>query len=305
VTAGARPTLRRRRLGAELRRLREQAELTIQDVASHLECSGSKVSRIETGHVSATPRDVRDMLQLYGVGDERREALIRLARELRRPGWWTEYADVPGGIRAYASLETAASSIDTFMTSLVPSLLQTPDYARAVMRAILPDLARGEVDRRVELRIKRQAVLDEADPPTLRAVLDEALLGRRIGPPEVMAEQIRHLADTARRPAVTLQVLPLTAGGHAGLDGPFTVLGYADRAEPDFVVLDSVMGELYLETDEELRRYRDVFDRLRAAAYGPERSVALLRERQAELEAGSAAGDEISVGRTARRGSRR
>jgi transcriptional regulator with XRE-family HTH domain len=271
----ARPNtgLRRRRLGGELRRLRERADLTIQQVARRLECSESKISRIETGHVGATPRDVRDMLGLYGVGDEQRDALIQMAREVRQRGWWSSYADIPDGMPGYASLEVAAGSIHTYMALVLPALLQTERYAAAVIRAILPNLRPEEVERRVQLRMERQSLLRRDDPPTFWAVLDEALLRRPVGSAAVMRTQLHRLAEAAASSAVTLQALPTRVGEHAGMDGPFTIVGYTEPAEPDFVIIDSIMGELYLETAEELQRYTRVFELLRSAALPPDESV--------------------------------
>jgi transcriptional regulator with XRE-family HTH domain len=272
------PTGRRRRLGAELRRLREEAGLTIDRVAEALECSQSKVSRIETGQVSATPRDVRDMLELYRVDDDRREALVRVAREARQRGWWQKFVDVPDGVPAYVGLETAATSIDIYMSLIVPALLQTADYAKAVIGAVRPDLPPAELDRRVELRLRRQALLDQERPPALRVLLDDTVVWRPVGGPEVMATQRRRLLEDAQRPSVTLQILPLEAGAHAGIDGPFTLFGFP-APERDVVALDSAADALYLESPEDLRRYRRVFERLLPAALTPEASVALIARR--------------------------
>jgi transcriptional regulator with XRE-family HTH domain len=270
------PTNRRRRLGAELRRLREASGLTIDRVAEALECSQSKVSRIETGQVSATPRDVRDMLELYRVDPARREAMVQIAREARQRGWWHKFVDVPDGVPAYVGLETAATSIDIYMSLIVPALLQTADYAKAIIGAVRPDLPRAEIDRRVELRMSRQALLDRDDPPELRVLLDEAVLQRPVGGPAVMAAQLRRLLEDAERPAVTLRVLPTATGAHAGMDGPFTIFGFPAPAEPDVVALDSAADALYLEGPEDLRRYRRVFERLLPAALPPEESAALI-----------------------------
>jgi transcriptional regulator with XRE-family HTH domain len=272
------PTGRRRRLGAELRRLREEAGLTIDRVAEALECSPSKVSRIETGQVSATPRDVRDMLALYRVDDAQREAMVRVAREARQRGWWQTFVDVPDGVPAYVGLETAATSIDIYMSLIVPALLQTADYARAVIGAVRPDLPPAEIDRRVELRLRRQALLDQERPPALRVLLDDTVVRRPVGGPEVMATQRRRLLEDAERPSVTLQVLPLKAGAHAGMDGPFTIFGFP-APERDVVALDSAADALYLESPEDLRRYRRVFERLLPAALTPEASAALIARR--------------------------
>jgi transcriptional regulator with XRE-family HTH domain len=267
------PTGRRRRLGAELRRLREEAGLTIDQVAEALECSPSKVSRIETGQVSATPRDVRDMLGLYQVPDSQREAMVQIAREARQPGWWQKFVDVPDGVPAYVGLETAATSIDIYMSVIVPALLQTADYARAVIGAVRPDLPRTEIDRRVELRLRRQALLDQDRPPALRVLLDDTVLRRPVGGEEVMAAQRRRLLEDAARPAVTLQVLPTEDGVHAGMDGPFTIFGFPAPAERDVVALDSAADALYLEGAEDVARYRRVFGLLLPAALTPEASA--------------------------------
>ena len=271
------PTGRRRRLGAELRRLREQAGLTIDRVAQELECSPSKVSRIETGQVSATPRDVRDMLGLYGVDDARLEAMVQVAREARQRGWWQKFVDVPDGVPAYVGLETAATSIDVYMALLVPALLQTPDYARAVIAAVRPDLPRSEIDRRVELRLRRQDLLGQERPPRMRVLLDDTVLRRPVGGPAVMAAQRRRLLADADRPAVTIQVLEAGAGAHAGMDGPFTIFGFPAPAERDVVALDSAADALYLEDAEDVARYRRVFELLLPAARSPEDSAAIIR----------------------------
>jgi transcriptional regulator with XRE-family HTH domain len=271
------PTGRRRRLGAELRRLREAAGLTIDRVAEELECSPSKVSRIETGQVSATPRDVRDMLGLYRVDDARLEAMVQVAREARQRGWWQKFVDVPDGVPAYVGLETAATSIDVYMALLVPALLQTPDYARAVIAAVRPDLPRSEIDRRVELRLRRQDLLDQERPPRMRVLLDDTVLRRPVGGPAVMAAQRLRLLADAGRPAVTVQILEVEAGAHAGMDGPFTIFGFPAPAEPDVVALDSAADALYLEEPEDVARYRRVFELLLPAARSPEDSAAIIR----------------------------
>ena len=271
------PTGRRRRLGAELRRLREEAGLTIDRVAEALECSPSKVSRIETGQVSATPRDVRDMLGLYRVDDARLEAMVQVAREARQRGWWQKFVDVPDGVPAYVGLEAAATSIDVYMSLIVPALLQTPDYARAVIAAVRPDLPASEIDRRVELRLRRQELLDQERPPVMRVLLDDTLLRRPVGGPAVMAAQRRRLLADADRPAVTIQVLEVAAGAHAGMDGPFTIFGFPAPAERDVVALDSAADALYLEGPEDVARYRRVFELLLPTARSPGDSAAIIR----------------------------
>jgi transcriptional regulator with XRE-family HTH domain len=271
------PTGRRCRLGAELRRLREEAGLTIDRVAEALECSPSKVSRIETGQVSATPRDVRDMLGLYRVDDARLEAMVQVAREARQRGWWQKFVDVPDGVPAYVGLEAAATSIDVYMSLIVPALLQTPDYARAVIAAVRPDLPASEIDRRVELRLRRQELLDQERPPVMRVLLDDTLLRRPVGGPAVLAAQRRRLLADADRPAITIQVLEVAAGAHAGMDGPFTIFGFPAPAERDVVALDSAADALYLEGPEDVARYRRVFELLLPTARSPGDSAAIIR----------------------------
>jgi transcriptional regulator with XRE-family HTH domain len=287
VTTRRSPTVRRQRLGVALRRLREEAGLTIERVAQALECSDSKISRIETGQVSATPRDVRDMLQLYEIDDAQREELIQIAREARQRGWWENYGDVPDGIPAYVGLEAAATTIRTYMPIVVPALLQTTEYARAIIRAVRPDLSSDEVDRRIEFRIARQALLRQRDPPAFSVILDEMALRRPIGAPGTMHAQLCLLNEVAPLPTVSIQVLPIAVGEHAGMDGPFIILGFPERAEPDVVILDSAAGELYLEDAEDVRRYGQAFDLLGRAALTKEDSIAFITALAGELQQAS------------------
>jgi transcriptional regulator with XRE-family HTH domain len=277
------PTVRRRRLGIELRQLRESAMLTIEDVARILECSASKVSRIETGQVGATTRDVRDMLEIYGVKDPERDALIQLTREAREKGWWHAYGDDLHFAAPYVGLEAAAASIRTYDTLVVPGLLQTPEYARAVLRAVLPDRLSDEIERRVRFRLARQSLLTEDDPPSLWMVLDEALLHRSVGGPEVMREQLHRLIEAASLPNITLQILAFRSGEHAGMDGAFTILGFVEPADPDVVYLENATSDLYLERSEEIQRYALLFNHLRAAALKPDDSLVLLAGIAKEL----------------------
>jgi hypothetical protein len=217
------------------------------------------------------------MLGLYQVDDDRLEAMVQVAREARQRGWWQKFVDVPDGVPAYVGLETAATSIDVYMALLVPALLQTPDYARAVIAAVRPDLPPREIDRRVELRLRRQDLLDQERPPRMRVLLDDTVLRRPVGGPAVMAAQRRRLLADADRPAVTIQVLEVGAGAHAGMDGPFTIFGFPAPAERDVVALDSAADALYLEGPEDVARYRRVFELLLPAARSPEDSAAIIR----------------------------
>jgi transcriptional regulator with XRE-family HTH domain len=266
------PTVRRRRLGMELRRLREASGLTIDRVADALECSHSKISRIETAQVRATPRDVRDMLEIYGVEGDQREGLIQLAREARQTGWWHAYPDVTKE-STYVGLEVAAASIRSYEALLVPGLLQTTEYARAVTRAVRPDQRQEQIERQVELRMARQSLLTQDDPPALWVIIDEGVLCRSVGERGVMSEQLYHLTEVAELPTVTLQVLPFGAGQHAGMDGAFTILGFPEPADPAVVYLENATSDLYLESPEDVRRYTLLFDHLRAAALKPDDST--------------------------------
>src|SRR6266540_5359686 len=213
MARGNSPTVRRRRLASELRRLREASQLTIDEVGEKLECSASKISRIETGHVGVTPRDVRDMLELYAIDEDQREALVQLAREARKKGWWHAYNEVFTG--AFVGLEAEASSLHTFQALLVPGLLQTDDYMRAVIKAIRPDNGDDEVRKRVAGRLTRQKMLTDTQPPEYWAILDEAVLHRTVGGPAIMREQLLRLIEVSDLPHVTLQVVPFSAGAHA------------------------------------------------------------------------------------------
>ncbi len=275
MSRGPSPTVRRRRLAARLRELRENANLTIDEVGDRLECSASKISRIETGHVGVTPRDVRDMLEVYGVDDDERDALVQLAREARKKGWWHAYNEVFTG--AFVGLESDASFLHTHQALLVPGLLQTEAYTRAVIRAIRPDIGEADVDLRVRGRLSRQKLLtDEPNPPEYWAVLDQAVVERMVGGPEIMREQLKRLVELASLPHVTLQVVPFSAGAHAGMDGPFLILGFPEQADPDVVYVEYSTSGVYLEQPEDVHRYTLIFDHLRAAALKPDDTVELV-----------------------------
>ena len=274
------PTIQRHRLGTELRRLREQAGKTIEQAADALECSDSKVSRIETGQVRVTLRDVRELLGLYGVSGRERDAVLEVAEKARVRAWWQAYGDAPGV--PMVGLQAVATAIQTYEAQLVPGLLQTADYSRTVIEAIAPDLGREQVQRRVELRMERQARLAEDTPPTLTVVLDEAVLQRPIGTAAIMCEQLLHLARAAELPSVTLQVLPFDQGQHPGLSGSFTIFRLPEP-DPAVVFLEQITRELYLEAEAELRRYTAAFERLCDQALAPDESVKRIRSMAARL----------------------
>jgi transcriptional regulator with XRE-family HTH domain len=272
------PTVRRRRLALELRRLRETARLTCEDVAEHLECSTSKISRVETGRVSVSPRDVRDMLDLYGVPDEQRDSLVQLARDSRQKGWWHAYSDaMQPQFATYVGLESAASEIRIYEVSLIPGLLQTEDYARAVIRAGMMNSAHEDIERRVALHMARQPALTRDDPPKAWAVVDEAALRRCVGGPGVMRPQLDHLLSQAAMPSVEIQVIPFAAGAHPGMGRPFVILVFSDVVDTDVVYLEDLASALYVEDAAEVARYNVFFNHLRATALSFDDSQALIR----------------------------
>jgi transcriptional regulator with XRE-family HTH domain len=276
------PTVRERRLARSLRQLREDANLTIEEVAEKLEISASTVSRMETAQVGVRPRDLGFLLDMYEVGGPEREQLLQIARERRQQRWWQEYADLPN--IAVAGLEDDASTIVQFSALLVPGLLQTEAYARAVLEAIRLDARPVDIERRLQLRIHRQALLSGEHPPEYWVVLDEAALRREVGGPAVMAEQLGRLIEVAKLPNVTLQVLPFTSGEHPGMDGDFTILHYRESADPDVVYIENTGGDMYLEEREVTRRYNKLFDHLRAAAQNPGESIRTLGSIQSQLD---------------------
>lgn len=269
-----RPTVRGRRLARELRRLREDQKLTLQEVADRLGWSRATVSRLETGQTRPRHGDVADLLDLYGVPSPERDALITLARETRQRGWWTAYVDVFTG--SYVALEDGASGIRNWDTQLIHGLLQTESYARAVISAGRMIADEAEIDRRVAARKVRQGLLDRPDAPHLHMIIDEGVLHRPIGGVDVMTEQLRALVAAAERPNVTIQVLKYEFGAHAGLDGRFTLLSYPDPADPDVAYVEGTMGNVYLESAEEIGQHIERFSRLTTAALPPEESVQLI-----------------------------
>jgi transcriptional regulator with XRE-family HTH domain len=276
MARGNSPTVRRRRLASELRRLREAAGLTIDEVGDKLECSASKISRIETGHVGVTPRDVRDMLELYPIDADQREALVQLAREARKKGWWHAYNEVFTG--SFVGLESDASSLHAHQALLVPGLLQTEDYTRAVHKAIRPDQPDEEIERRVLARLARQNLLNDPQPPEYWAIIDEAVLHRVVGGPDIMRAQLNRLVDAAEMPHVTLQVVPFGAGAHAGMEGPFLILGFPEQADPDVVYVENTTTGSYLEEPSDVYRYTLMFDHLRASALNTSETMRMVKE---------------------------
>jgi transcriptional regulator with XRE-family HTH domain len=278
------PTVRGRRLTTELRRLREQAGLTCEDVGQRLECSGTRISRIETGRIGARPGDVRELLDIYGVTGAGADALVQLARDARRKGWWHAYGRaLPPWFESYVGLEADAVRLGDFQPMVVPGLLQTEDYARAVLRGAPQAGCGTDIGAQVALRMQRQAILDQASPPQVQVVLSESVLRAQVGSPAVMRAQLRRLASLAGRPDLTIQVLPLYTAAHVQPVSPFTMLEFADPADATVVYLEHLTGSLFLEDADEVRRYRAMFDHLCAEALGPGQSADLITRAAAEV----------------------
>jgi transcriptional regulator with XRE-family HTH domain len=275
------PSLRRRRLAAELRRLRDESGLATTEAAKSLGWQASRLSRIETRQSGITAPDLRKLLDLYGVEDYGyRSFLAELARRVNERGWWQKYAGLIGGDYAdLISLEAEARSIRSYEQELVPGLLQIPEYARAVIRASRPTETTEEINRRVEIRMERQEVLTRSDPapPRFSVVLSEGALRRPVGGYDVMRRQLEYLMRPRDRANVTVQVLPFDAGVHPAMVGPFTAMAFSDPEDLGVVNVENATGTLFLEDPEELRIYEEFWSTLQASALSPDDSQAFLR----------------------------
>jgi transcriptional regulator with XRE-family HTH domain len=286
VTAkpGSGPTVLRILLGSQLRRLREAKGLSREEAGYTIRASESKMSRLELGRVGFKERDVADLLILYGVTDaDERDALLSLARQANQPGWWHKYSDVlPSWFQAYVGLEEAAARIRTYEVQFVPGLLQTEDYARAVMVLGQPSVSASEIQRRVGLRMDRQKLLTRPNPPRLWAVVDEAALRRPIGSPEVMRAQLKHLTAMTKLPNITIQVMPFRFGGHAAEGLAFVILRFAEADLPDVVYVEQLTSALYLDKREDVDHYAEVMDRLSIQAENPDHTADIIGKILAE-----------------------
>jgi transcriptional regulator with XRE-family HTH domain len=273
------PTVLRILLGAQLRRLREAKGISREDAGYLIRASESKISRMELGRVGFKERDIADLLSLYGIThQDERAALLALARQAKTPGWWQRYGDIlPSWFQTYLGLEEAASLIRTYEVQFVPGLLQTEDYARAVITHGNPGAPAEEIERRVSLRMKRQQLLTRsAAPPQLWAVVDEAALRRPMGSPAVMAAQIEGLIKASELPNVTLQVLPFHVGAHSAEAGAFTILRFPEPDLPDVVYTEQLTGALYLDKREDVDAYMATVDRLSVESAPPRTTIKIL-----------------------------
>ncbi|GGO17025.1 helix-turn-helix domain-containing protein [Microbispora bryophytorum] len=285
IQAGSGPTALRILLGSQLRKLRESKGISRDQAGQCIRASESKISRMELGRVGFKERDVVDLLALYGVEDEEtRDVVMNLVERANEPGWWHRFNDLlPSWFQAYVGLEEAAERIRTYEVQFVPGLLQTKEYARAVIMAGAVGAVPEEIARRVDLRLERQSILDGENSPKFWAVIDEAALRRPIGGVEVMRGQIQHLIDLMNQPNVTIQVIPFSYGGHAAEGGAFSILRFGDPDLPDIVYVEQLASALYLDKREEVDRYSEVMERLCAVSTTPTETVDLLRQIMADL----------------------
>lgn len=270
------PTLRSQWLGQQLRDLREAASLHLKDAGDYLQRDASTVSRFETGIYPARMPDVLALLDLYGVSDERRrEGLLKLSRDAWQAGWWDGYAsELAGGVIDYAWLESRAHEIRSFDAMSVPGVMQTPDYARAIITAADPDADADQIERWIEFRLARQQALEAEEGLRAQAVLDESVLHRVTGGRTVMRAQLNGLAELASRPNIDLRVLPFRSGAHASPEGLFWIFSMPDPY-PDIGCVDSAAGVIYVEADR-AKRLMLKFERIQAAALGSVESVELI-----------------------------
>ena len=278
ATPAGGPTVLRMLLGAQLRKLRDQAGISREDAGYHIRASGSKISRMELGRVSFKERDVTDLLEYYGVRDPAdREKLVQLTREANATPWYQRFQDaVPDWFHVYVGLEESAQLIRVYEIQFVPGQLQTEEYARAVIQQGSPGLDPEEVERRVQLRMGRQKLLTRENPPRYWAIVDEAALRRPMGGREVHVAQLQRLIDVVNEPNITLQVMPFKYGGHAAEGGAFTIFRFPEIDLPDVVYMEYLTGAHYIDKPEEVERYAAVMERLSVAATSPDRTREIL-----------------------------
>ncbi len=280
------PTVPQRALAAALERRREAAGLSPKDVAASLEWSETKVWRIETARVTVSPGDIRELARLYGLKDADTEAMVQLARQAKRPGWWKGMIQVlPEGFSVHLELESNATKIRTYEAQWVPGLWQTEDYARAVLKANSLASTPEQIERQVQVRMRRQQILDRTgpEPPAMWAILDEAVIRRVVGGREIMRGQLGRLREISSQPATTLQVLPFTAGAHMAAYGSFALFDPSDPAFPLTASTDRPAGSLIEDDPENTHRYTMMFDHLRASSLDPAESRTLIGEAMSLL----------------------
>lgn len=282
------PTVRRRRLAAEMRRLRSARQANLDEVARGSDVGRTTVYRIEQASHAPKVNDIRALCRYYGLGEEETEALVALARESRQRGWWQRPGSssaIPSWFETYVGLEEEASELLVYEPEVVTGLLQTEDYCRSLLRIdpVLPEEGIAERDHRVAVRLKRQERLNGPDAPKLWVILNEASIRRVVGGRTVMKKQLEQLIALSRPRRVTLQVLPFSAGAHAAADGSFHILHFPQQAHPSIVYLQFRRGSLYLEEQADLAEYMEIYEHLRAVALSPELSIELIEQVAGEL----------------------
>ncbi|MEU0674826.1 MULTISPECIES: helix-turn-helix transcriptional regulator [unclassified Streptomyces] len=272
MASNVNPTVRRRRLGQELRKLREDKGMTAEQVADRLLVSQSKISRLENGRRSISQRDVRDLCGVYEVEDQRMvDSLMEMAKDSRQQGWWHAFGDVPYSV--YIGLETDAASLRVYDPQVVPGLLQTRQYAETLIAGALPETAPAEIDKRVQVRMRRQERISaEENPLRLWTVMDEAALRRVVGGRSLMRDQLEHLVEQSQLPHVTVQVIPFDMGAHPGLNGQYAILEFPDASDSSVVYIEGVTSDLYLEKPNDVQKYSVMYEHLRAQALNVEQS---------------------------------
>jgi transcriptional regulator with XRE-family HTH domain len=270
------PTLRQRELSMRLRRLREDREFSVGQVAEQLMCSATKVSRIETGARRVNLRDVRDLCQIYQVSEQETAQLMDLARRAREDGWWARYDDL--GVGPYFDLEQEAKAITYYSMSYIYGLLQSDDYARAIIRSVYPLIDDQVLKERVEARMRRQELLDRAGRPRVRVLMDEAVLHRQVGGPKVMSAQLEKIHAVVASEKVIVQIVPFSSGAQASSDSNMTLFEFGDVSVPDIVHVEGLISAQFQDRRESVERYREVLDNLRDAALSPKESQVLITE---------------------------
>lgn len=284
--ADSSPTIRQRELGLRLRKLRTGLGLTVEDVADKLMCSTAKISRMETGARRPVPRDVRDLCALYHVAEPVANELMKLTREAREQGWWTQYENL--NLTPYIGLEQDASSITAYSMYYLHGLVQTEDYARAIIKAIAPQIGPGILQQRVEARMRRQQLLDRVSPPSYRLLLDEAAVRRPVGGHALMADQITKMLELTAAGKVRLQLVPFEAGAYSVSDISFTMLDFGEPVLPPVVYVEGLVGGQYYERPVDVARYRESIENVRDAALSPRESEQRLLQLRETYAAGQA-----------------
>ncbi|QMU74365.1 helix-turn-helix domain-containing protein [Streptacidiphilus sp. P02-A3a] len=277
--------MRLRRLAAELRRLRASADLTREDVTERTGINAATLYRIETARVRPQQRTLASLLDIYEVAQPQRDEIIALSQGADEQVWLRPYhAELRELYTAYISFEAEAQAVRNYESLFIPGLLQTEDYARAVIRGGLPSANARQVEQRVQARMERKTVLAKDAPLQLWAIIDESALRRMSGGPTVMRDQMNHLLSAMAEPYLTLQVIPFGAGSHPGMPGSFALISFPDADDPEIVYIDSMAGDMFLESGADVNRYGLIFDTLRAVALSPDDSASLIAELLKDIQ---------------------